>query len=116
MSEKHTPGPWKRDGLCIDNGYGFTVAAVSAERLDPDSETLEGNLDLIAAAPELLEALRALLNDVDDLMSESAGVAGLHLNGDIAPWSELEEGGRFERISSISQARTAIAKATGEQQ
>jgi len=31
-----------------------------------------------------------------DLIKESEGVAGLHLNGDMAPWSDLLEGGRFE--------------------
>ena len=33
---------------------------------------------------------------VDALISESGGVYGLHLNGDDAPWSELQTGGRFE--------------------
>ena len=32
---------------------------------------------------------------VRDLITESSGVAGLHLNGDIAPWDDLEEGGEF---------------------
>lgn len=33
---------------------------------------------------------------VQALINESAGVAGLHLNGDVAPWSELRSGGAFE--------------------
>lgn len=33
---------------------------------------------------------------VASLIHDSHGVAGLHLNGDIAPWSELQTGGRFE--------------------
>jgi hypothetical protein len=49
-------------------------------------------------------------------MEESAGVYGLHLNGDMAPWGDLEEGGRFERLLSMSKARAAIAKVTGEPQ
>ena len=64
---------------------------------------------------EMGEALSELLNEVDGLIGESTGVAGLHLNGDVAPWSELEEGGRFERLSSMSKARAAIARVTGEQ-
>lgn len=71
---------------------------------------------LRAAAPDLLDALNEMLNDIEGLIGESAGVYGLHMNGDLAPWSELEEGGRFERLSSMSKARAAIAKATGEQQ
>lgn len=59
----------------------------------------------------LLEALSALLDDIEALIGESAGVYGLHLNGDVSPWSELEEGGRFERLSSMSRAREAISAA-----
>lgn len=64
---------------------------------------------------EMVEALSELLNEVDGLIGESTGVVGLHLNGDVAPWSELEEGGRFERLSSMSKARAVIASVTGEQ-
>lgn len=48
---------------------------------------------------ELAEA-RGLLTDtvteIAELMGESKGVYGLHLNGDPAPWSEIDDGGRFE--------------------
>jgi len=63
----------------------------------------------------LANALSELLNEIDGLMGESAGVYGLHLNGDPSSWSEIEEGGRFERLSSMSKARAVLAKATGEQ-
>ena len=36
------------------------------------------------------------INAVADLIDNSTGVEGLHLNGDIAPWNELRTGGRFE--------------------
>ena len=36
------------------------------------------------------------INAVADLIDNSTGVDGLHLNGDIAPWNELRSGGRFE--------------------
>jgi len=72
---KHTPGPWTIDG--------FNMAAVihcTKERGHPDAKHLTGdyeqiarcegenwkaNARLIAAAPELLEALSNLLNCVD---------------------------------------------------
>lgn len=62
---------------------------------------------LRAKVPELVEAriaaleaenakLREGIKAVADLMDESGGVYGLHLNGDPSPWDELRTGGRFE--------------------
>jgi hypothetical protein len=55
------------------------------------------------ACPECLRELREEnkilktgIKAVRDLMDSSEGVAGLHLNGDVAPWEEISEGGRFE--------------------
>lgn len=63
---------------------------------------------------ELLSALRGLYDDITRLMSESEGVAGLHLNGNVAPWGELDKGGRFERLSHLTEARELIDKSEGE--
>lgn len=53
----------------------------------------------------LLLKLGQALMDVSCLMDASYGVAGLHQNGDVAPWEELLEGGRFEGwLASVSQA------------
>jgi hypothetical protein len=68
----------------------------------------------IRAVNDMYEALEGVLADIENLMSESEGVSGLHRNGDIAPWCELEEGGQFERFSWISKAQAALAKARGE--
>ena len=35
----------------------------------------------------------------------------LHLNDDLAPWHELEAGGRFERLTHLPIALEAIAAA-----
>lgn len=65
----------------------------------------------LRAAREFLPVLKGLVADIQGLMSESEGVAGLHRNGDVAPWDELEPGGRFERLSSLSAAIDVIGKA-----
>lgn len=41
-------------------------------------------------------ALRVGIEAVRTLMNESYGVDGLHKNGDVAAWDDLEQGGRFE--------------------
>ncbi|MDP2661324.1 MAG: hypothetical protein Q8R28_11415 [Dehalococcoidia bacterium] len=61
-SSNYTPGPWKRlweEGKFIcQSGSGAHIATM-ADGWPP--EDIEANANLIAAAPDLLEALRALL-------------------------------------------------------
>ena len=79
---KHTPGKWMQQGRYIVADNGFTVA---------DLQPMGGhNACLIAAAPELLEALLALLNVSEEL-------CGL----------ELKE---------MKKAHAAIAKAIGNKE
>lgn len=67
----------------------------------------------ILALIEVAEAAQKLVSAVDDLISESHGVYGLHQNGDIAPWDTLTEGGQFEDwLLALSGARAALKKAT----
>jgi uncharacterized coiled-coil DUF342 family protein len=42
------------------------------------------------------DALRKGIKAVEDLINDSSGVAGLHLNGDYASWESLRTGGHFE--------------------
>lgn len=61
----------------------------------------------------LLAALEGLAGDIHSLIHESSGVAGLHINDDLAPWHELEAGGRFESLTHLPTAIEAIAAAKG---
>lgn len=93
MSAAHTPGPWFEDeaGICAD-GYGAVAVARLPEEYfgygeDAPESVLavhSANARLIAAAPELLEALVAVLSDWD------------------------AHGG-----AALTKAQAAIAKATG---
>jgi hypothetical protein len=61
MSAKHTPGPWgveKYEPSCLTMG-GQALGHVAPDTAS--SEEREVNARLIAAAPELLEALKSLL-------------------------------------------------------
>lgn len=59
--------------------------------------------DFRALCAELVQAF-------EDLRDSSHGVFGLHLNGDLAPWDELIEGGRFEDwLEVFARARAALA-------
>ena len=60
---------------------------------------------------EMREASTKLLKAVDDLISESDGVCGLHRNGDAAPWGSLVAGGEFEEwLLPLEEARAVLAK------
>jgi hypothetical protein len=96
MTAKHTPGPWRVEGLlikAIDHGRWFGIAKVGGSRL-----SIEGNMDnarLIAAAPDLLVALEAMVK---------AGSAQFEITG----WPANFHNG------ALLNARAAIAKARGE--
>jgi hypothetical protein len=86
MEGKRTPGPWRvargRAVYSVEDGEGFAVAQMWS-----DPAIQEANARLIAAAPDMLEALR----EVADL-----------------------EPGHFATASAAKGiARAAIARATG---
>jgi hypothetical protein len=106
MTAKHTPGPWNIWKLdCKTNSFyirankrpkefvgqfPYTVAHIPRSTIAP----MEANTRLIAAAPDLLEALRVAEKFVAQFEEEVDYV-----------------GGQADTINTI---RAAIAKATGE--
>ncbi|HZF98292.1 MAG TPA: hypothetical protein VEY92_08630 [Pseudoxanthomonas sp.] len=105
---KHTPGPW--EWVCKWASYslvasnGQTVADDGSAgneyspSIDPGDNGESGaNARLIAAAPDLLEALKEAMQSLEYVHRahpENTGIA--------------------KRIEDINRARAAIAKATGE--
>jgi hypothetical protein len=100
----HTPGPWHRNikpatkYSTVWSGRNKHVAAVTVSGLSP--EEVEANISLIAAAPELLAALKALM-PVLDKAQETDNVFGKMHN---------------DAMDAEQAARAAIAKATAEQE
>ena len=103
MSTKHTPGPWTADKLQDRDTFnifanGFVSAMCQVSRMENSTRSTSGNetaanARLIAAAPDLLEALQDLFGaDMEHV-----------LMGD----------GKDDQIEAIAKARAAIAKATG---
>jgi hypothetical protein len=87
-TRKHTPSPWHYEGAFLRNADdGACVLKVNGGS--------DADLALIAAAPELLDSLEAIL--------EESG---------IKDFSDAEPAGTVKRIAYL--ARAAIAKAKGE--
>ena len=72
----------------------FEAARIAyASEFDDDVGSIHENIRKMKARVRELEAA---VDAVRNLISNSEGVAGLHLNGDVAPWDELMEGGEYE--------------------
>ena len=80
----HSPGPWKLGGH-----YDDTVISVRGGVVVDDPDLTDADLRLIAAAPELLAALKDLIDRID-----------------VTSYWHL--------ASSVDEAKAAIAKAEGQ--
>lgn len=100
---KHTPGPWIIDmessdagDICPENDFDLSICEVQRADYSSttdryfDGQTTEANRQLIAAAPDLLEALENILRDAESPL-------------DAATSAYFRD-----------RARSAIAKATGQ--
>lgn len=106
MNTKHTPGPWrfsfkttKTNNIGIYDQHGSLLATVDVHQI-ANKQTMQrrsSDARLIAAAPELLEALQAIEPFLDSIICYA---------------STMNE---HEPNRIAHNARAAIAKATGEQ-
>ena len=93
MQTSHAPGQWVVKSLSVYTDYGAGHRHKVADTRQPlfTRECQEANARLIAAAPDLLAALEALVGEAD--------------LGEV----DLDDDDR----AKLEQARAAIAKATG---
>ena len=92
---RHTPGPWKaveaaynpKGWLWVQNGPGALLADVH-QNVNIPLDARNANARLMAAAPELLEALQEIITAADG-----------------EGWNQLDAG--------FTKARAAVAKALG---
>lgn len=110
MTAQHTPGPWAIDrdprrGMSwniniVDKARGHAVCFM-AHSGGKEPERDEANARLIAAAPELLEALQEMVDGDAEAIDEAKALG--------VPFPE-------EMLKAYRKAIAAIAKATGETQ
>lgn len=109
MSTQHTPGPWRQNGSLItaQGDFGTTIASLPckcdavprfADAAARDFAERDANARLIAAAPDLLAALRQLRNSCE------------------MPWMQTRMRGAScgnDVEIALNAARAAVAKAEG---
>jgi hypothetical protein len=68
---KYTPGPWRFDvfGLITQEGSDLHIAQLHNKR-EEDFPSREANGNLIAAAPELLNALKWSVNHAEECLGD----------------------------------------------
>lgn len=106
MTSKYTPGPWKfstdpqPNGCPIVGARGLMVAMLAhSVNHDDQREIAIANARLIAAAPDLLEALRLVTNLYASMRSTLA--------------EKYPQDGWSANTMTLDQAHAAIAKAQG---
>lgn len=67
----HTPGPWKLNSSYTFFGNGTPVASMIASSLADLTAEEQANARLIAAAPDLLQALKDLLAVCDEELDDA---------------------------------------------
>ncbi len=120
MEFKGTKGKWAIENVSNPNGSFYKVKVDNSESIcnitTRDTERSRLNAQLIAAAPELLDALirlRGVYLDLEgSLYGRNITVNNWHLNGDIEHIDNFFEDLDLE---SISNAKTVIAKALGKE-
>lgn len=103
---RHTPGPWRANKVAVNPQAGGYVVlwpdtskpGVHHRRLDYRGEFLAADATLMAAAPDLLEAL----------IAAEAAMNRIRCTSHTVPWEDTGP--------AVEQARAAIAKATEVQQ
>ena len=109
---KHTPGPWFLDGYPVKDdpfgriryqvvATGKTIAKTYYSSYEGGPTNAEADTRLIAAAPDLLEALKL------------AYIAMQHMGNYLRDIDALDEDEDAQYDTASKAARAAIAKATG---
>ncbi len=97
--------------------FSGVAEGYEAETNDPIDYIQYVRKDIFDAYKAAVDDGAKLLDDLRDLMQQSTGVAGLHLNGDLAEWDTLTAGGRFEEwLVAIDTFRESMqaARRAGE--
>jgi hypothetical protein len=92
---KHTPGPWEAENESVSAGFDMVADVFGAT-----TEQRDANARLIAAAPDLLAALKALVGNDSVRYLDDEGPRG-------EGWQSNE------LAAAIAAADAAIAKAEG---
>jgi len=99
------------DGCSRCDGTGYILNRIGLflqEISKPLSKEINNNYESLKAENE---KLRGLLQRVIDVVYESEGVSGYHLNGDIASWGEFEVFNEIEQALNMTKLLLSLENA-----
>ena len=103
---KHTPGPWERVGSGVYANSGREIIFGRHNTRSADYDEREANAALIAAAPDLLAALKETAQLAQEMLSDRA-------RSDRTGMGELLARQAARAILTTASAAIAIARAEG---
>ena len=81
---KHTWGAWDSYRDYIVDPEGFSIALVMGNKVsktgsdgDRDESEVQANLQLLKSAPKLLDALKTIYNEIDNLYDVDEGIPNI---------------------------------------
>lgn len=81
------------------------LTQAQVDRMLVNSTQMDANITTLA------EDAARVLHDIDDLVANSEGVTGLHMNGEVAEWSAIMDGGSFGAwLCSVETLRNTLAQ------
>jgi hypothetical protein len=107
MSAAHTPGPWRVNTDDLSSSvYGYVFSETMAIcRVFLDGNECEANIRLIAAAPDLLEALK----DMIEIFKDVPEAVIVNYDEPEEPKTQWD----YDAFNILWKARSAFSKATG---
>ncbi|MDD4971936.1 MAG: hypothetical protein PHT07_21120 [Paludibacter sp.] len=114
METKHTPSPWfavdYAGSICIQSGPMYEdldllcYDSIFSDIVPPSKEVVEANAKLMATAPELLEALKILLREFDNLIDHVVDMGFIDFEDESIDGVKDAENAKNEAISAIKKA------------
>ncbi len=89
MAIKYTSGPWWRSGLEVGDAPMMNIKIAKAS--GATYEEAKANAKLIAAAPELFETLKLMINTFEPFAKEAQFVSGIFMAKQVIKKAEANE-------------------------
>lgn len=97
-------------GAAKKTGPGYYVPNFECGSNVEPFEEIDFNQTPECRIAELTDIVLNMIHDIEDLASNSEGIAGLHKNGDVATWDDLIDGHMKLWLLGLSRAKESVER------